>query len=108
MSFVVVNAITVPEDSRDAFEARFASRAGEVSKSPGFEAFELLRPVGEGAGDKYLVYTRWDGRDSFEAWLNSPAFTQGHRARGEGGPVGTASEVWTYDVIQHEDAPVRS
>lgn len=106
MAFVVVNAITVPADSRAGFEERFASRAGEVSKSPGFEAFELLRPVGEGAGDKYLVYTRWDSRESFDAWLNSPAFTHGHRARPEGGPVGTASEVWTYDVIQHEDAPV--
>jgi len=108
VSFVVVNAITVPDDSRTGFEERFARRAGEVSKSPGFESFELLRPVGEGAGDKYLVYTRWDSRASFEAWLNSPAFTHGHRARPEGGPVGTASEVWTYDVIQHEDAPVAS
>ncbi len=108
MSFVVVNAITVPDESRAGFEERFASRAGEVSKSPGFEAFELLRPVGEAAADKYLVYTRWDSRESFEAWLNSPAFQHGHRARPEGGPVGTSSEVWTYDVIQHEDAPVGS
>ena len=105
MSFVVVNAITVPDGSRDAFEDRFARRAGEVSKSPGFEAFELLRPVSDAAGDKYLVYTRWDSRESFQAWLSSPAFTHGHRASPEGGPVGTASEVWTYDVIQHEDAP---
>jgi heme-degrading monooxygenase HmoA len=108
VSFVVVNAITVPGDDRDAFEDRFARRAGEVSKSPGFEAFELLRPVGDGAGDKYLVYTRWDSRESFQAWLSSPAFTHGHRARPAGGPVGTASEVWTYDVIQREDAPERS
>ena len=108
MSFVVVNAITVPAESRAGFEDRFARRAGEVSKSPGFEAFELLRPVSDEAGDKYLVYTRWSSRESFESWLNSPAFTHGHRARPEGGPVGTASEVWTYDVIQHEDAPAPS
>jgi heme-degrading monooxygenase HmoA len=108
VSFVVVNAITVPGESRVGFEERFASRAGEVSKSPGFEAFELLRPVGEAAGDKYLVYTRWDSRESFESWMASPAFQHGHRARPEGGPVGTASEVWMYDVIQHEDGPAGS
>jgi hypothetical protein len=50
------------------------------------------------------VYTRWDSKESFESWLSSPAFTHGHRSSSEGGPVGTASEVWTYDVIQHEDA----
>jgi heme oxygenase (mycobilin-producing) len=105
VSFVVINAITVPKESRSGFEDRFARRAGEVSKSPGFETFELLRPVGDEAGDKYLVYTRWDSRESFEAWVKSPAFTHGHRSSSEGGPVGTASEVWTYDVIQHEDAP---
>lgn len=104
MSFVVINAITVPEDSRTGFEERFANRAGEVASSPGFESFELLRPVGE-TGDKYLVYTRWDSKESFQSWVSSPAFTHGHKSSAQGGPVGTASEVWTYDVIQHEDAP---
>ncbi|HYN37186.1 MAG TPA: antibiotic biosynthesis monooxygenase, partial [Actinomycetota bacterium] len=45
MSYVVINAITVPPDRRDAIEERFANRAGEVSKAEGFESFEFLRPV---------------------------------------------------------------
>ena len=44
MSVVRINAIDVPAERAEEFEARFAARAGEVSSSPGFEAFELLRP----------------------------------------------------------------
>jgi heme-degrading monooxygenase HmoA len=111
MSYVVINAITVPEDNREELERRFAARAGQVSSSPGFEHFTLLRPSNEGAGDKYLVYTRWDSKDSFQAWMSSSAFTQGHKGSEAGSdgasprPAGTASEVWMYEVIQSEEAP---
>ena len=40
MSVVRINAITVPPERADMLVERFANRAGEVSKSPGFEAFE--------------------------------------------------------------------
>ena len=43
MSVVRINAITVPAERADELLERFANRAGEVSKMPGFEAFELLR-----------------------------------------------------------------
>ena len=43
MSVVKINAITVPKERAEELVGRFAARAGEVSKSPGFEAFELLR-----------------------------------------------------------------
>ncbi len=51
MSVVRINAVTVPTDKADELVARFAARAGEVGRAPGFEAFELLRPT--------------DGRDTF-------------------------------------------
>jgi heme-degrading monooxygenase HmoA len=103
MSVVRINAITVPADRVEEFERRFAARAGEVSKAPGFETFELMRPTDD--RDVYLVYTRWRSEDEFQAWVNSPAFQHGHKAHGSEGPVGTASELWSFDVIQHEDAP---
>ena len=102
MSVVKINAISVPEERRGDFEARFAARAGEVSSSPGFEAFELLRPTDDRG--TYLVYTRWSTEEDFQAWVNSPAFTHGHRAHNEQGPVSSHSELWQYEVIQHEDA----
>jgi heme-degrading monooxygenase HmoA len=103
MSVVRINAITVPKERADELEARFAARAGEVSSSPGFEAFELLRPTDE--RDVYLVYTRWRSQDDFEAWVNSAAFQHGHRAHDTRGPVSSHSDLWSFDVVQHEDAP---
>ena len=76
MSLVVINAVTVSEEGRADFEERFAARAGKVSGSPGFEAFELLRPDDD--RDVFLVYTRWRSQEDFEAWLNGQAFQQGH------------------------------
>ena len=101
MSVVRVNAITVPAERVEEFEQRFAARAGEGSKAAGFEAFELLRPTDE--RDTFLVYTRWRSEDDFQAWVSSPAFQHGHKAHSTSGPVGTASELWSFDVIQHED-----
>lgn len=102
MSVVRVNAITVPPERADELEARFAARAGEVAKMPGFEAFELLAPTD--GRDVYLVYTRWRSREDFEAWLESPAFRHGHRAHDTQGPVSSQSELWAFDVVQHEEA----
>lgn len=102
MSVVRINAITVPKDRADELERRFAARAGEVSKAPGFEAFELLRPTDE--REEYLVYTRWSSQADFEAWAASPAFQHGHRAHATEGPVSNQSALWSFDVVQHETA----
>ena len=83
MSVVQINAITVPAERVEELEARFAARAGEVSSSPGFEAFELLRPTDD--RDVYLVYTRWRSEEDFQAWVSSPAFAaRSPRARRAG------------------------
>ena len=101
MSIVRINAITVSPERAAEFEQRFAARAGEVSKADGFEAFELLKPTD--GKDVYLVYTRWSNQADFEAWVNSAAFQHGHKAHSSQGPVGTASELWSFDVLQRED-----
>ena len=102
MSVVKINAITVPAERADELVSRFANRAGEVSKMPGFEAFELLRPADD--RDVFLVYTRWSTEADFENWLNGQAFQKGHAGHAKGGPVGTGSELWSFDVVQQEVA----
>ena len=102
MSIVRINAITVPAERADELVERFANRAGEVAKMPGFEAFELLRP--SDARDVFLVYTRWATQADFDNWLNGQAFQQGHAGHAKGGPVGTGSELWSFDVVQREEA----
>lgn len=100
MSFVAINTLTVPPEMRDTLEQRFAARAGEVDQMDGFEAFELLRPV-EGQ-DRYLVYTRWDSRESFEAWTRSQEFDKGHTQHHAQGPAASGSELWTFEVAEHK------
>ena len=100
MSVVKVNAITVPAQRMGEFARRFANRAGHVSDAPGFEGFELLRPNDE--RDVCLVYTRWRSEEDFQAWVASPAFAAGHAQHRTDGPVGVASELWSFDVLERE------
>jgi heme oxygenase (mycobilin-producing) len=102
MSVVRINAITVPKERAKELLERFANRAGEVSKMPGFEAFELLAPTDD--RDVFLVYTRWRSQDDFDTWLSSQAFQHGHKAHDTKGPVGTGSELWSFDLVQEERA----
>jgi heme oxygenase (mycobilin-producing) len=101
VSVVKINAISVPEGAGPELEARFAARARSVEQMPGFEEFQLLRPV-EGE-DRYFVYTRWDSEESFQNWVQSQAFSQGH-ARAEsadGKPVSTGAHLLAFEVVQH-------
>lgn len=101
MSFVAINTLTVPAEMRETLEQRFAARAGEVDTMDGFEAFELLRPV-EGQ-DRYLVYTRWDRKESFDAWTESQQFSKGHAQHAAKGPAATGSELWTFEVAERKE-----
>jgi heme-degrading monooxygenase HmoA len=107
MTIVKINAISVREGSGDELARRFADRAGAVDDADGFEGFELLQPTDQ--RDVWLVLTRWRDEDSFNAWVNSPAFAHGHRGAGgnaghgpsgsDAPPVGVHSELWSYDIV---------
>lgn len=103
MSVVKINAITVPRERFEEFAQRFASRAGKVSAAEGFESFDLLRPNDD--REVCLVVTRWRSEEAFMAWVRSPDFAAGHAQHREGGPIGTASEIWSFDLLEHEDPP---
>jgi heme-degrading monooxygenase HmoA len=105
VSYVAINVLTVPADAGQTLEQRFAARQGAVDSAPGFEHFELLRPV-EGTSD-YLVYTRWRSEADFVAWRESQAFGQGHAQasdRSEGQkPAATDSTIWAFEVVQSSE-----
>ena len=90
MSVVKINAIAVPDGMGPELEQRFAERARLVEEMPGFEGFELLRPV---AGEeRYFVVTHWADQTSFENWVSSEAFQHGHAhaQSDDGRPVAAA------------------
>ncbi len=124
MSVVKINAITVPAERAEVMSQRFAARAGDVSKYEGFEEFQLLRPTDDRT--TWLVYTRWQDEESFDAWRTAQGLGQGGppagggqggpqgapggggqpaHGGGQGAPVATGAELWSYLVEQREQAP---
>jgi heme-degrading monooxygenase HmoA len=100
MSVVKINAIEVPEGHGSELERRFAGRAGLVEKMPGFEGFELLRPV---AGEsRYFVVTHWTDDESFKAWVESMEFSKGHAQADspDGRSVATGSALLEFEVVE--------
>ncbi|WP_328317236.1 antibiotic biosynthesis monooxygenase family protein [Streptomyces sp. NBC_00388] len=101
MSIVKINVLTVPDEQREVLEKRFASRAGSVENSDGFEWFELLRPA-EGT-DQYLVYTRWASEADFDKWM-ATSMRGAHGGSAEGGerpkPAASGSTLWSFEVVQ--------
>lgn len=117
MTVIKINALTVPDDAGDELAARFAARLGAVDGQDGFEGFELLRP--NDGRNQWLVLSRWRDDEAFEAWTTSASFAHGHGAAPsgapqgghgggathggpggppQGGPLSTASEVWSFDI----------
>jgi heme-degrading monooxygenase HmoA len=41
-------------------------------------------------------------QEDFVAWMKGPDFAAGHSQHRTGGPVGTGSEVWSFDVLETE------
>jgi len=101
MTIIKINAITVPDDLGDEVARRFGERAGAVDGMDGFEGFELLRPADDRT--TWLVVTRWRDEESFQGWVRSPQFAEGHKAALAAGgeapePLPITAELWSYEV----------
>jgi len=105
VSIVKINAISVPPDKQQRFEERFRGRAGAVEKTPGFERFELLRPL-EGT-DQYLVYTRWESEQAYREWAGGQEFARAHGGGGDDlAPAAVDSHhLWSYEVLETAGPP---
>ncbi len=101
----------VPLVVQDVPRRPAAERAG-VLADPGFEWFELLRPL-EGT-DQYLVYTRWRSDADYQAWQQSQNFDRAHDGGGDTlAPAAADSHhLWSYEVLEsagpHADQPDRA
>ncbi|WP_324649890.1 antibiotic biosynthesis monooxygenase [Georgenia sp. H159] len=99
MSVVKINAITVPEGAGTELEARFAARKHAVDSAPGFEGFQLLRPV---AGEsRYFVVTTWASEQDFQSWRDSQQFAHGHATgrHADDRPVATGTALLEFEVV---------
>ena len=95
MSVVKINAIEVPEGAGPELEERFAARKHSVDSEPGFEGFQLLRPV---AGEnRYFVVTTWATEDHFVAWRDGNA-RAAHAGQGKK-PVASGASLLEFEVV---------
>lgn len=76
MMFIVANRVPVAAGWEDKFEARFAQRAGQIDKQPGFVRMQILRPDSEDT--PYIVLTTWQDKAAFEAWVGGEDFKLAH------------------------------
>jgi heme-degrading monooxygenase HmoA len=75
-NFVAVNYITCKPEYVERFEELFSSRAHAIDRLPGFVDMQVLKPDDEG---DYLVVSRWEAKEHFDAWVGSPEFLEGHK-----------------------------
>ncbi|WP_293954885.1 antibiotic biosynthesis monooxygenase [uncultured Corynebacterium sp.] len=107
MSIVKINAISVPEGAGPELEKRFAARQNAVDSQPGFEGFQLLRPVaGE---DRYFVITQWADEESYNAWRDAEREKGGHGGGGsahgsEKKPVASGASLLEFEVVVDSNA----
>ncbi len=98
--------VRVPEQAAAGFEQSWRKRAGRVDSMPGFRGLEVLR-AGDEPG-KYIVLTRWETREDFERWANSPEFVAGHarssQAAQEGQPGAQPTGIEFYEALPSDPA----
>ncbi|KQO62860.1 antibiotic biosynthesis monooxygenase family protein [Curtobacterium sp. Leaf261] len=103
MSVVKINAIHVPEGSGTELESRFAARKHSVDGAPGFEGFQLLRPVK--GDDRYFVVTTWATEQAFQDWSANGAAAaharpEGHGDDGARKPVASGADLLEFEVVE--------
>jgi heme-degrading monooxygenase HmoA len=75
-----------------------------VDDQPGFEGFQLLRPV---AGEsRYFVVTTWATQADFEAWRDGRASATAHQDPSRK-PVATGATLLEFEVVDLDASAAR-
>lgn len=97
---IVMNVVHVEKERQEEFERHFLGRDSRLAEAEGFAGFELLRRDRDG---EYVVLTRWQSEEDFQAWLKSDLFKEAHRHT-EGNPTASSNEVRKYEVLEQVPA----
>lgn len=97
MSVVKINAITVPPGAGPELEQRFAARKKSVDGFPGFEGFQLLRPVANET--RYFVVTQWASDEDFQRWAGEGA-ARSHAGQEGKKPVASGADLLEFEIVE--------
>ena len=78
MMFMAMNRFRIAVGREDDFEASWRNRNSYLDNVPGFREFHLLRGPTSDGGTLFVSHSKWDSRESFEAWTESEVFRQAH------------------------------
>lgn len=97
MSYITINTLEIPKGAEEVLEGRFRDRKHEVDNEPGFQGFQLLRPV-EGT-ERYFVITTWETKEHFDAWMVKRAERKAHAPADKPAPVTTDHKMMEFEVV---------
>lgn len=95
--YLVMNVVEAKEGRVEDFERAFRERERLVQQAEGFVGFELLR---RDRDREYVVLTRWENEETFQAWVGSELFKRSHRHAD--GQFAHGNEIRRYDVLDVE------
>jgi heme oxygenase (staphylobilin-producing) len=95
----ITNSLPVKEGAADEVVSRFAGSRGNVQGFPGFVSMEVLK-----AEEEVLVVTRWEDRESFDAWVGSEEFKKAHSRGGTGELLSGHPKMSSYEVAVERGA----
>ncbi len=104
-AFVAINYIVCKPGYVGRFEHLFSTRARAIDRMPGFLGMHVLRAQKE--TEPYLIVSYWQSEESFNAWVGSPEFLEGHKrgfediaeAKRTGSEPPMTSTFVTYSVV---------
>ncbi|WP_018924262.1 antibiotic biosynthesis monooxygenase family protein [Salsuginibacillus kocurii] len=100
--YVVMNEIHVPsKEGKEKLTERFSGSAANMQEVQG--CLEFLFLSDDQSDEKVVVFTKWESKTDYEAWLNSDAFKKAHQEKRESKESGpsTGSQLHSYEVIYH-------
>jgi len=72
---VVMNRMNVPVQHEEQIKKAFVHSTKSMNQVEGFIDFQLMHSK---ENNEFLVYTKWQSEDDYQAWKTSEAFNQSH------------------------------
>jgi heme-degrading monooxygenase HmoA len=89
--------VTVPPEHVAGFEKSWTMRSGKVDHMPGFQGLEVLRDSQRPG--VYIILTRWDSREHFDAWRQSPEFFAAHAGPSSSEDSAESGALDFYEIV---------
>ena len=95
--FVVESEVLAPVEGQGVLTAAFSNRLHAVDSFPGFISLEVWQD--RKTPGRFVMISRWESRDTFRAYMRSPANRASH-ARVPKGPLGPRPGAYReYDLV---------